>query len=32
MHGDRSQVVEQNRRTLMELVKLAKEGVDSICH
>jgi hypothetical protein len=32
LHGDRSQAVEQNRRTLMALVKLAKEGVDSICH
>jgi hypothetical protein len=32
LHGDRSQTVEQNRRTLMALVKLAKEGVDSICH
>jgi hypothetical protein len=32
VHGDRSQTVEQNRRTLMALVKLAKEGVDSICH
>jgi hypothetical protein len=32
LHGDRSQTVAQNRRTLMALVKLAKEGVDSICH
>jgi hypothetical protein len=31
-HGDRSQAVEQNRRTLMALVNLAKEGVDSINH
>jgi hypothetical protein len=30
VHGERSQAVEQNRRTLMALVKLAKGGVDSI--
>ncbi|MGO4909813.1 hypothetical protein ACEN2J_15930 [Pseudorhodobacter sp. W20_MBD10_FR17] len=29
VHGDRSQAVEQNRRTLMALVKLARDGAAS---
>lgn len=29
-HGDRSQAVEQNKRTLMELVKLARDGLASM--
>jgi hypothetical protein len=30
VHGDRSQAVEQNRRTLMALVKLARDGLGVI--
>ena len=29
-HGDRSQAMEQNRRNLMALVKLARDGVDAM--
>ncbi|HSF93103.1 MAG TPA: hypothetical protein VLA51_12995 [Paracoccaceae bacterium] len=28
LHGDRSQAVEQNRRTLMALVKLVRDGLE----
>lgn len=30
LHGDRSQAVEQDRRYLMALVKLASDGVASV--
>jgi hypothetical protein len=30
VHGDRSQAVEQNRRNLMALVKLARDSLDQI--
>jgi hypothetical protein len=30
LHGDRSQAVDQNRRTLMASVKLAEEVIEAI--